>query len=87
VKALVNASHDPIYNASDPATQLYLIDADKLLANVENKRISETAAREKMLRMLLAVQDRHHPESWPAIRRNDGPPSPEYAVTVDSAWT
>jgi hypothetical protein len=62
VKALVNASHDPIYNATDPATQLYLIDADKLLANVEKKRISETAGREKLLRMLLAVQDRHRPE-------------------------
>ncbi len=62
VKALVNASHDPIYNATDPATQIYLIDADKLLANVEKKRISETEAREKLLRMLLALQDRHRPE-------------------------
>jgi hypothetical protein len=61
-KALIRASQDPIFNARDPATEIYIIDADKLLRNLELKRISEVDAREKLLRMLLALEDRHRPD-------------------------
>jgi hypothetical protein len=61
-KALLNASQDPVFNARDPATQLYVIGADKLLHNLAIKRISETDAREKLLRMMLDLEDRHRPE-------------------------
>jgi hypothetical protein len=61
-KAMINASADQIFNAKDPATQLYLIEADKLLHSIEVKRVSETDAREKLLKMLLALEDRHRPD-------------------------
>jgi hypothetical protein len=62
MKALLNASEDPIFNARDPASLLYVIGADKLLRSIELKRISEADAREKLLRMFLEVEDRHRPE-------------------------
>ncbi len=61
-KAILGASKDPIFNSSDAATQLFLIEADKLLHGLQLKRISEDNAREKFLRMLLDVEDRHRPE-------------------------
>jgi chemotaxis protein histidine kinase CheA len=62
IKALLNASQDPIFNARDPAVQLYVLEADKLLANIEHKHLSEAAAREKLLRLLFEAEDRHRPQ-------------------------
>jgi len=61
-KALINASQDPLFNARDPATQLFVIGADKLLRSLALKHISEDDAREKFLRMMLETEDRHRPE-------------------------
>jgi hypothetical protein len=62
MKALINASQDPIFNARDPALQLYLLEADDLLAKFQRKLIADSAAREKLLRMLLDVEERHRPQ-------------------------
>jgi hypothetical protein len=61
-KALISASQDPIFNARDPATQLYVIEADKLLQGVKTKRLAEIDARATLLRMLLDLESRHRPE-------------------------
>jgi hypothetical protein len=61
-KALINASEDPIFNSRDPATQLYMIEADKLLRRLEDKRMTEIDARATLLRKFLDLEDRHRPE-------------------------
>ena len=69
-KTLINASVDPIFNARDPATQLYMIEADKLLQRVVAKHIAEIDGRATHLRILLDLEDRHRPELM-AIAAND----------------
>src|SRR5277367_4780764 len=62
MKALVTASQDPIFNDRDPAMQLYLLEADDLLAKYEHRQVSESVAREKLLHMLLDLEERHRPQ-------------------------
>lgn len=62
MEALLNASHDPVYAMGDPATQLFILDAEKLLTAVDKKRLSESAGKEKFLHLLLGLQDRHRPD-------------------------
>jgi hypothetical protein len=71
LKALLAASQDPIYNMSDPAAALFLRDSAKIQRDVEQKRVSEGSGKERFLRLLLGVEDRHHSEVQAAQARED----------------
>jgi hypothetical protein len=71
LKALLSASQDPIYNMSDPATALFLLDAAKLQRDVQQKRLTEVSGKERFLRLLIGIEDRHHSEVQAVQARDD----------------
>jgi hypothetical protein len=71
LKALLAASQDPIYNMSDPATALFLLDAAKILREIEQKRLAQGSGKERFLRLLMGVEDHHHSEVQAAQARED----------------
>jgi hypothetical protein len=71
LKALLAASKDPIYNMSDPATAVFLLDAAKILRDIEQKRLAEGSGKERFLRLLMSLEDRHRSEVQAAQAQQD----------------
>lgn len=71
LKALLAASQDPVYNMSDPATALFLLDASKVLRGIQEKRLTEASGKERFLHLLMGVEDRHRPDVEAAQARDD----------------
>jgi hypothetical protein len=63
VKALVNEESSGFVSPRDPDTQLYLLTADKLVDDVNNKRATVAAARVSLQRALIEVESKHQTEA------------------------
>jgi len=63
VKALVNEESSGFVSPRDPDTQLYLLTADKLVDDVNNKRATVAAARVSLQRALIEVESKHQAEA------------------------
>ena len=69
LKAMIAASSDPVYNATDPATQLFLLDISKLVSGTGHKRLPESVAQERFLRLVVTLEDRHRQDLQAAQTR------------------
>ena len=62
IKSLVNESTDKFVNNTDPDTQLYLLTAEKLAADIRTKRTTVATARVNLQRALIEVESKHRSE-------------------------
>lgn len=59
IKGLISGSTNPSHSLSDPDVQLYVLTADKLVDDVQHKRITASAARVELQHTYMEIRQRH----------------------------